>query len=291
MAYTTADLLASVSRLAFIPAGQVTFTEAEILAIADEETQTKIMPRLMAIREEYFVFPYTTPVTANKRLYPIPPRSIGGMVREVRLINSNGAYRDLERIEPDALETSNVGNPQQFYLEGEYVGLYPTPSSTQNTLEISFFVAQGDLKPVTQSGVISNINTSLNIITLATIPSSWATGNVFDIASGRGSQAYKSIDMASLAVSSNTIEFASLPSTLEVGDYVTLAETSVLVQLPRNMRPALAQCVAARLLESQNQPGADKMARTADLSIEAGIRMLSPRVHGASRTLLPDIWF
>jgi hypothetical protein len=290
MAFTTSDLLSSVNRLAFIPSGQVTFTDAEILAIADEETQTKIMPRLMAIREEFFVFPYTTAVMASQRLYPVPPRSIGGMIREVRIVNSAGTYQDLERIEPEAVQSQSVGTPTQFYLEGESVGLYPIPSSTQGSLEISFFIEQGALVAVTQSGVISNINTGTNTLTLATIPSSWATGQLFDVSSGRGSQAYKSID-SSGTVSGTTIQFSSLASTLLVGDYVTIAETSVLVQLPRNMRAPLAQATAARLLEAQNHPGAEKMAETAMMSIEAGIRMLSPRVHGASRTMTPDLWF
>lgn len=290
MAYTTADLLASVSRLAFVPAGQVTFSDAEILAIADEETQTKIMPRLMAIREEFFVFPYSTAITQNQRLYPIPPRSIGGMVREVRKVNSNGTYIDLERIEPEDVQGEQTGTPMQFYLEGESVALYPAPSATQDTLQISFFIEQGRLVEVTQSGVISSINTTTSTVTLATIPSSWASGDLFDFSSGRGNQAYKGID-AQGTVSSNTIQFASLPSTLQVGDYVTQAETSVLVQLPRNMRAVLAQATAARLLEAQNQPGADKMAETAMMSLEGAIRMLSPRVKGASRTLTPDLWF
>lgn len=290
MAYTTADLLASINRLAFIPSGQSTFTDAEILTIADEETQTKIMPRLMAIREEFFVFNYTTAVTQSQRLYLIPPRSVGGMVREVRLINSNGTYLDLERIEPEAVQGEQTGNPSQFYLECESVALYPTPSATQNTLQMSFFIEQGKLVEIANSGVISSINTGTNTVTLASIPSSWVTGNLFDLISGTGNQAYKAIDNSG-TVSGTSIQFASLPSTLQVGDYVTIAETSVLVQLPRNMRAALAQATAARLLESQNQPGAEKMAETAMMSIEASIRMLSPRVHGASRTLTPDIWF
>jgi hypothetical protein len=290
MAYTTSDLLASVNRLAFIPAGQTTFTNAEILTIADEETQTKILPRLMAIREEFFVFPYTTPVTQSQRLYPIPSRSVGGMVRDVRIINSNGTYFDLERIEPETVQGEQVGNPSQFYLEGESVALYPTPSATQNTLQMSFFLEQGRLVEIANSGVIASINTGTNTVTLATIPSSWVTGNLFDLISGSGNQAYKAIDNVG-TISGLSIQFPSLPSTLQVGDYVTIAETSVLVQLPRNMRAALAQCTAARLLEAQNQPGAEKMAETAMMSVEAAIRMLSPRVHGASRTLTPDIWF
>lgn len=290
MAYTTSDLLASVNRLAFVPEGQVTFTAAEILAIADEETQTKIMPRLMAIREEFFVYLYSTTITQNQRLYAIPPRSIGGMVREVRRVNSNGTYFDLERIEPEAVQGEQTGTPVQFYLEGESVALYPTPSATQDTLQISFYIEQGKLVDVTDSGVVSFIDTVTSTVTLATIPSSWATGSIFDFSSGRGNQAYKGIDSQG-TVSGNTIQFASLPTTLQVGDYITLAETSVLVQLPRNLRAVLAQATAARLLEAQNQPGADKMAETAMMSLEAGIRLLSPRVHGASRTLTPDLWF
>lgn len=291
MSYTSADLIQAIERKSFAPANQSTFSTAEILAIADEETQSLILPAIMSVREEFFVTQSNIAITANQSAYDIPTRAIGLIVREVQLVNSSGSYRDIPRIEPEDVRGSQTGSPSAFYMKGNSIVLYPTPSTTQDTLRVSYFIAPGSLVETSASAIVSAINTSTNVVTVATIPSAWVTGNVFDFISAKGGQEYKGTDLTSTLVSGADITFTSLPSSLAVGDYVSIADTSPLVQLPPNFRPVLAQAAAARILQSMNQPGADDAARQLDKLMQAAIQMITPRVIGEDRVLLPSNWF
>jgi hypothetical protein len=291
MSYTSADLLSAIERRSFAPSNQSTFSTTEILALADEETQSLILPAILSVREEFFVTQSDITITANQSSYDVPARAIGMIVREVQLVNSGGSYKDIPRIEPEDVRTSQTGSPTAFYMKGNQIVLYPTPSSTQDTLRVSYFIAPGSLVETSSGAVISAINTTTNVVTVATIPSTWVTGNTFDFLSAKGGQEYKGTDLTSMLVSGTDITFASLPSSLAVGDYVSLAETSPLVQLPPNFRPVLAQAVAARMLQSMNQPGADDASRQLDKIMQAAIQMITPRVIGEDRVLLPSNWF
>ena len=291
MAYTSANLVSAIERRSFAPANQLTFTQADILAVADEETQTRILPRILSVREEYFVTYADQSITQGQRVYPIPDRSIGLIAREVKILETSGALTDLPRIEPENVLTTSQGSPDSFYLEQDSIALYPVPSSSSQTLRVWFFASPGQLVDPSESAVISAIDTGTSTVTVGSIPSAWTTGDTFDFLSARGSQGYRSIDNVSTLVSGTNITFSSLPGTLAVGDYVSLQDTSPLVQLPPNFRAVLAQCAAARILTSQNQPGADDAERKAEEMLDSAINLITPRVHGDSRVLLPSNWF
>lgn len=291
MAYTSLNLVSAIERRSFAPANQLTFTQSDILAIADEEIQSRILPRILSVREEYFVTHTDQTVTQGQQSYPIPDRAIGLIAREIKILESSGTLTDLPRVEPENALTTNQGPVDSFYLEQDSIYLYPTPSSSGQTLRVWFFASPGSLIDPADAAVISSINTSTSTVTVSSIPSAWATGNTFDFISSRGSQGYRSIDNVSTLVSGTDITFSSLPSTLAVGDYVALQDQSPLVQLPPNFRSVLAQCAAAKILMSQNQPGASDADRKADEMLDAAINLITPRVHGDSRVLLPSNWF
>jgi len=290
MAFTTADLLAAIERRSFAPSNQSTFSTSEILALADEETQSLILPAILSVREEFFVTQTEVAITANRAAIDIPTRAIGMIVREVQLVNSSGHFRDLPRIEPEDVRGSQTGSPSAFYLKGNQIVLYPAPSTTQDSLRISFFIAPGNHIETSAAAVVSAINTTTNVVTVSSIPSTWVTGNSFDLISAKGGQEYRGIDLTSTLVSGTDITLPSLPTGLAVGDYVSLAETSPLVQLPPNFRPVLAQAVAARMLQSMNQPGADDATKQLDRLMQAAIQLITPRVVGEDRVLLPSNW-
>lgn len=291
MAYTALDLVAAIERRSFAPSNQLTFTQSDILAIADEETQTRILPRILAVREEYFVLSKDESVTAGQAAYPIPERAIGMIAREVKLLDTAGNYDDIPRIEPETVSSTTQGVPQSFYLEKDSVVLFPVPSTSDLTLRLWFFASPGRLIDPADAAVISAIDTATSTVTVSSIPSAWATGDTFDFISAKGSQSYRSIDNVSTLVSGTDITFSSLPSTLAVGDYISLQDTSPLVQLPPNFRAVLAQCAAAKILMSQNQPGGEDADKKAEEMLTAAIDLITPRVHGDARVLLPVNWF
>lgn len=289
-AYTTARLLASIERKSFSPSNQVTFSTADILSLADEVTKSELLPAILEAREEFFVFLKDYSITADLASYAIPARGIGMMLREVTKVNSNGDITNLVKVDPATLHnlSTSSASPEAFYLQGNDIVLWPTPSTTQDTLRVRFFLRPGDLVETTAAAVVATIDTATNIITVTTIPSTWATGSIFDLSKKDGAHEYRSIDNTSTLISGTSITLPSLPTGLAVGDYVSLSGESALVQLPSEFVPVLADLVAAEMLMNMNQPSGKDLHVRALKRLETAQRLITPRVIGEPDTILPD---
>jgi hypothetical protein len=286
--YSTATLVTAINRRAFIPTGQTTFSEADIYAIASEQIRNEILPMIMAIREEYFVYHTDYAITANKQVYDIPPRAIGMIVREIHYVNTSGNISKLNRLEPEQITstTRTASIPNDFFIKNNQIWLVDIPSSTDGaTLRVYFMLQPNELIATTDAAVISNINTNTNVVSVSTIPSSWVTGNIFDFIRQDGGQECVDFDKTSTTVSGTDITFASLPSALRVGDYVALQGYSPLVQLPSEFRDLVAQAVACFILEKMKLPGADTERRNYEKSLMNIRNMLAPRTQGSPRAV------
>lgn len=287
MAYTTANLLSSIERKSFSPANQATFNTADILAMADEILEGRIVPKLIKTREELFVTYKDYTITADQAAYDLPARALG--IREVHIIDSNNSVvRNLDRINPEIVDSYDTGTPDYFYLRNNQLILYKSPANTQHTLRVFYFIACGALVETTATAVISAIDTGTNVVTVSTIPSTWATGDIFDFSRKAGNHEYVGNDFTSSNITSTAITFSSLPSNLAVGDYVSLTGESSLVQLPPMFRPALATLVAAEILLNTSQPGGEERKKEGMELLTDALEAFSPRVEGAIEIILPS---
>lgn len=291
MAYTTSNFLDAVSRKGFIPTGQATFVNADILAIGDEVLEEYVMPAIQAAREEYYITSKTYPLVANTSAYLTPPRSIAATIRDVQIINdTTGSVKGLPRSSLDRqyMFSPTGTTPELFYLLGDKIIVSPTPTSTQNSLKVYYPLRCGRLIEVTDAAVISAINTTTKVVSVTTIPSTWVTGDSFDIVSASGSQLYLSIDQESSLISGTDITFSELPDNLTVGDYISPAGTSPLIQLPNEFRSVLATLTAASMLMSMNQPSGESLLNKGMKDLSNAQKMLSPRVVGQVELILPS---
>lgn len=303
MSYTTDDLQNAILRRSFAPAGQLTFTAPELLAMADEVVNTYLLADILAVREEFFVNYVDLAVTAGQQAYDIPARAVAMKVREIHLIGGatlqagvpvgGTAITNLPRREPEQLTTIGTGSIDSFFLRDDQICLYPTPATSTGVLRVYFFLRPGIHVATSAAGVVASFNTGLAQVTLAAIPSSWATGNAFDLSRKDGGQRpyLGASDLTSSLVSGSTITLPSLPAGLRVGDYVSLAGQTAVVALPPEYRDILAQGVAADALAAMNQPGADKARQTFDAMRKNGQRLITPRVEGEDRRITPVNWF
>lgn len=291
-AYTTTNLLTSIERQSFAPANQSTFATSDILELADEVTKTTILPAIITVGEEYYLYSTDYTISEGVSAYSVPSRSFGLTVREVQIIDSNGNIKSLIRTGVDRLNKISTGTgrntPDQFYLQGDQLILYPTPNATLNTLRIYFFLRPGTLVEQSDAAVISSINTGTNTVTVSVIPSSWTTGDSFDLIQGSGGHRHMSIDLASTLISGTSIALPSLPVGLAVGDYVALAGESPLIQMPPDFQPILATLTAAEMLLSMSQPKGEKVLAKGIRNLEATQKMLTPRVVGEEELILPN---
>lgn len=288
--YLSTDLITSVKRRCNVPTSQVTFTSTDFLALADEEVRCKLVPLVLKHMEEFYVTILDQSITANQSAYAIPTRAIGMALRDVQIVSSvdTDTRVPLERLSPEDLYAGITGNVRYlikkngFYLQGNSVVLYPTPSAaTLDLLRMSYYMRPNQLVAVDTCGLIQSINTTLNTVTVVTLPSNITTNTLVDLVKAQPGFECTAIDQTITNIASTTLTFASLPSGLAVGDYVCQAQQSCVVQVPAELQPLLFQYVVVRVLSAQGD-NTNLKAAVAELdSLEksAGL-LLAPRVSG-----------
>ena len=289
MIYTSTLLLEAVNRRSFLPAGQNTFLDSELLAVADEILRNEMVPSLMRLNEEFFVQVKDYNITQNVQNYLIPDRAVGMIVRQVSYINPNGGVLKLDRIEYDEIDniTTTQSTPSGFFVKNDEVWLDRIPSATSGTLRLHFQLRPGSLIDPSEAATVTAIDRNTNVVSVSTPPTSWVTGDIFDFISKSGAHKHVGFDLTSDLVSGSDITFSTdgIPDKLVVGDYIALREQSPLVQLTPEYRDLLSQGVACFLMEKMNLSGHKKEREyytTNKLEIE---KMIAPRTQGNPRII------
>lgn len=287
MTMTSEEFLTSVKRSVTVPSNQVRFSDSSILALGDEETEATILPMLLSIRQDYLVKKRYTAVVANQAEYKIPARAVGRTLRDIKLVDTNYrffrslAYIPLDRAASYSLD--QTGDPTAFTVRGEYVVLLPTPqSSNAYYLEEYYELAPSKLVESSAAGVINSIDTNTGIITIVTAVSGFTTGASMDIIDSRTGNSVLAEGIANTNVASTSITFDpdDIPSTVQVGDYLALANQTPVVQLPQELTQSLTQAVVVRILEALGDyEGLRASTEKLRIRLDAAEKLLTPRVE------------
>lgn len=290
MSNTVANLLSEIERVSFAPANQITFSTADILAIADEVIESQIQPKIVLAREGYFVKTESYTITANQSHYEIPDRAAGAGFRDIVKVDSSGRNKKLIYQDFSDIRTSETGTPQYFYLEENSIVLYPTPNATTGTLKIWYPIKANKLVELTSTAVVASWGATQVIVN--TIPSAWATGDSFDFIKGTGNHELRAIDKATTLISGTTLTFAvdAIPSDIAVGDHIALVQETSLVQIPSVFVRVLARGVAAEMIGDMNQPASKKLLERFDKGLENALKLITPRVVGAPKYIVNENW-
>ena len=286
--YTTVGLLASIRRRASIPTTSTTGSDdTALLAYVNEELQLHMAAQLVSVREEYYVRHADTALSGTS--YRIPTRAIAGGLRNVQLLNSSGKpVFQLSRLSQEKLpeyadKTQTIG----YLVEGNNIRLYPSASfGGATSLRLSYFERPSEIVPV-QNGArpITLINTGTNTVTISST-TGFSTSLPVDFIKATPNFETISIDSTPSSTTSTTLTFSSLPSGLAVGDYVALAQTSPVPQLPVEFHPILAQRAAIRFLAAIGDATQLDLARQELARMEEALLTLTtPRVEGGPRKI------
>jgi hypothetical protein len=249
--YTTTELLASVRQRASIPTSQSTFTATKLLRTASEELRNEITPYLLRVRENYFLTSKDYTVTAAQANYLMPERAIGEKIQTVKLLDVNYQELPLTRVDIEQItDVNRTGTPENFYIQGSDIYLYPTPDLTANTLRVYYYARPSALVETSACGLVVS-KTSTTVTINATAPTGFGSSATVDFVRGRPPFKLLSTDVA-CTVSGTTITFVSgtIPSTLAAGDYIALAGETPIPTIPYDLFPILYQRVAVKVLEA-----------------------------------------
>lgn len=278
--FNTTRLLSQVNLKAALPTGR--FSDQEILDLASDALISQIAPMLITSREEYYVYVKDYTIAAGQAAYPIPSRAVGGALREVKRV-SGDRILDVNRLDPEDIDSTETGTPHDFYLQNNNIILYPTPSASGDTLRVTYFVRPSTLVVPSNCTQITAINTATNTVTCAPV-SGWSIANSFDLHGGTSGYVLKAQDYIPSAISGSSIIFNELPPDLVVGDWVSLAGESCFPHAPADFHQYLTQLTVVACLEALGDQTNLAIAQAkADQLKSALAPVLVNRVQGAPR--------
>jgi hypothetical protein len=278
--YTTTGLIEQVKRRISIPPSQNLITTARFISILNDELQTRIVPFLMSMREEWFVtyVDYSTDGTTSE--YDIPSDAVGQKLRDVQLWQNGKQYKNVPRLAPEQLVDSYFG----FYVQNNKIIIYPDALASGYTLRISYFKRTNDLVSTNDAGYISTA--SSNQITLSTTPpATFINGAEIDIISKNSPFITKETLTISNVVGS-TITFTS-NTTAVTGDYACISGESVYPNIPIECIAMLCQSAGIRVLEALGDTEGLQIAMANYAQIEQSAKStLSPKVDGEVKRVI-----
>lgn len=296
LTYTSNTLIDSVKRRAAIPASQSTFLPDDILAFANEEMNIGLVPTILRLHEDYFLYTEDIPLVANQSRYVIPHRSIGNKLRELAFKDTNGNIFEMTRISVDDLPDYNGPYQQShqytYYIESNEVVLVPSiGSSVSGYLVMSYYLRPNNLVTDDRGAVISAINTSTGELTLENVPSGFTINETFDLIKSKSPFKTVSLDITSTAINTTTLVITfdpdDLPTSLAVGDYVCLSEETIVPQAPSELHVMLAHRAATRCIEAMGDMQALQNAnqKLAEMELNAPT-IIDNRVEGSPRKIV-----
>ena len=284
---TTSQLIESIKRRASIPENQSTFETEDFLEFASEEMVLGIIPQVLSVHEDHFIFEENTALESNKSEYEIPRRAIGNKLRDLQFTSNGTDKTELTRIgigerfaEHDVRSETNL---RKFYLKGNKVVLTPSVgTSPSGELVFVYYMRPSALVDEDRVGVIQGINDLGNgttQIVVNAIPDNFNTSIEYDFYKADSPSSILDYDLSATAISvaTNTISFntTDIPDELQVGDHLAQACEASIPQIPTELHPMLAQMVACRCLESMgDQQGLQSaLIKLKQMETAAGILM------------------
>jgi len=277
-----------------MPSVQNLFTDANLLTIMTFEMSSKITPLIDNQAEEYFVHIDDIPYISGATTFQIPSRAVAGKLRSVTFVDANNNEVRIPRLRlEDTMSNANATgltiNPALwgFYIRNDKIVLY-LGSTTGGTsgfvfLRLRYIRQPNTLVLSTACGEVTNITG--NVVTVDAIPSTFTISETYDLISNSPVMFDSLLDDATITAINtglNTITFTNgtVPSGLQIGDWVCLAGQSPIPQIPYNPGfQLLLQLSAAKCLEIHGdvQGFNVAMSQAADMKTYF-ISVLTPRV-------------
>jgi len=339
MAKTGDQILVGIKRRMTIPQSQPLLSNDDILAVTDDVIQSRLVPVLISMRQDFFVVTKDVPIVTNQVEYDIPSRAVGRTLRDLKrkVAGQNKVDVTMVGIEDEHF-SALTGIPSQFYFKGDKVCLSPRPSGSINTvtqashgfsvgnivalvgsvyvlansttatpvgvvskvidasnfqvsiygdvLEMWYELMPSKLTTTDKAGLILSIGTS--DVTVSSVPSTLSINGYADFVAGVAGHSCVGIDARVTNIAGSTIHVDSLPSGLKVGDYITKAGFTPVLQLPDECYPYLETETCYRLLQSiSDYEGAKFLQADIEVELKNLKMLLEPRIQGEATKIIP----
>lgn len=291
--------LVNIKDRAAIPPAQVAVTDTKILQAASEELIAYVCPLLDQANEEYFTTSLDTPVVSGTASYDMPTRAASGSLRVLKWVDGAGveAPNPIPRIElPDIGRYSSLSAnfPLGFYFTATQLVILPTPNVTGTTSPLAsclrMYYSRRPNALVTGAGTAVCTVTGITdtVATCSTVnATNFATGLTVDIISANAPFKMRMMDAAITASNATTITIGAGGMTaagVAIGDYITLAQTSYVPQIPLEWHSLLELRTAIRVFAILGDLKGRQEAAAASQEMERKLlAQAAPRSGGNSK--------
>jgi len=272
---TSEELIAALKIKGSFPTSNDLFSNADFLVLFNMKMKLEILPFMLKLNEEFFLQSKDFSIVP-RGTYRIPTRAIGSKIRDLKMIDGNGNSTNIDRLYEEDRQTNASG----YYMLRNSIEL--SSDFTSNTLRMKYFAQPGALVLSTECAQVSSIDTILNQVVVSSVPSSMITGSVIDFVQNNNPYDLLDYDVAIDSLSGTTMGFTSLPSGLEVGDWICFARQSPVPQVPDEVHPVLVQSALVSTLSSKKDKALDYESKVLMKNIEDVVNMLDPRVNNNS---------
>jgi len=255
MSFTTTDLLSLVSNLASNPALESRLTNANVLSFADLEIALSITPSLVNSRSD-FMLTYKECTLSSAGYITIPPRAVNNTIKNIYYSDS-AVTTPVELTFYDQRDRGqfayiNSTAPAGYYIEGNRAVMLPLGVSSTGTFRVYFNMRPSRLVATSSARQITAVDPVAGTIVISSSWASVSTTTKVDLIANYNPYPVLGFDILPSNVSGNTIYFnlSDMPADLAVGDWISLAETSPVANIPEEMCYMLAGGVLTRVLES-----------------------------------------
>lgn len=294
MTVTVDAFLGRMKRRITVPANQVLLNNDQMLQMADDVTMERVVPLVLSCMQNYFVYDDEIVGVDDQAEYAIPYRSIGRGLRDLKIRwggEENGQNNMTQIALEDAHEWMNSAasnTPQGFYFKGDKFVVVPNPTSAEFTLIVYYNMQPNNLVQLSAAARVASI--ASNVITCVDVPSTFVSGVEIDFIKGRsGCATLLPYDVAITNVSGNQLTFtlSDVPADLAAGDYISLAKTTPVLQLPDEAVPLLECWTAERVCEAIGDMDNANLLANRAIEVEKNLKMvLSPRIEGAQTKIV-----
>lgn len=289
--YTVDQLVTDIKTTASVPAAQPRFDVAGIIKIMTRILQSKLVPMMMTVREEYFVDYEDYPITqGNLTGYAIPTNAVGMKVRSVALVNESGVLNltNLPRLSLEQISGYYYGQyvPFGFYVQNNNVILWPPNQTTpSNTLRMYFLRRVNVLTSSENCGQVESILG--NVLTLSNVPAAWVVGDTLNAIDARPGFDTKARDRAITLISGNDVTLDDVTD-ISVTNWIAENDYSPIAQVPVEVHQLLVQAASLEILKSLgDSEGYQKLEFEYKQLVGYVMDVITPRIDGSIKKAIP----
>jgi hypothetical protein len=282
MDFTSTGLIAQIKRRALIPTSQNLFTDSDLIAMLNEELQNRVIPYILAVREDYFLTYNEYTQNGSTTEIDIPKNAIGNKINQVNIYTASSDdsfFASVPRLTVSQINDYYGG----YYIQGSKIKIFPQ-AITSGQLRIYYYRRPSEIVATSRTAIISTVNTNTSIVCSTNLPANITTGSNIDIVSNE--QPWDTIAERTAGTVLNATLDLTDTTDIETGFYVASRGESPFAQIPQDTIPLLIQAVVVRMMEYMGDTNGLQAALLTYAQMESDNRnLITPRVDAQPKKI------